>query len=308
MIWVLLLLVIACVIAAPFVMERRRKPMDGIARNEAPGDFAELTDGTTHIRRIGPVRGPVIVCVHGLTTSEYVWRDIALDLIDVGFRVVSYDLYGRGYSDRPSGAQDEAFFLRQLNDVLEAKGHTDGVILMGYSMGAAISVAFAAAHPDKVDKLILLAPAGMSDATSGLDRILRDLPVIGDWVTLVFGSALRRRRHKKTQETDPKRAAFAEKQLAESDYRGFLPAVLSSARHMLREDQQRHHRTLENSRVPTLAIWGEEDTVIPMSALGEMTKANRAVRHHTVPGADHGLPYTHPEAVLKEVRDFLLNG
>ncbi len=307
MIWVLLVLAV-CVVAAPFILERRRKPMDGIARNEAPGDFSELGDGTTHIRQIGPVRGPVVVCVHGLTTSEYVWGDIGLDLIDAGFRVVTYDLYGRGYSDRPRGAQDEAFFVRQLTEVLEAKGHTESVILMGYSMGAAISVAFAAAHPDKVDKLILVAPAGLSDATSGLDRFARDVPLLGDWITLVFGSALRKWRYARSTETDPKRVAFAQKQLAESDYRGFLPAVLSSARHMLRKDQRPLHRSLENARVPTLAIWGEEDSVIPISALGEMTKANRSVTHHTVPGADHGLPYTHPDAVAKEVRAFLLSG
>ena len=307
MIWALLLLAI-CVIAAPFIIERRRKPMDGIARNAAPGDFAELSDGTTHIRQIGPVRGPVIVCVHGLTTSEYVWGDIGLDLIDAGFRVVTYDLYGRGYSDRPRGAQDEAFFVRQLTDVLEAKGLTESVILMGYSMGAAISVAFAAAHPDKVDKLILVAPAGLSDATSGMDRLIRDVPLLGDWITLVFGSLLRKWRSMRSAETDPKRVAFADKQLAESDYRGFLPAVLSSARYMLRQDQRPLHRTLENTRVPTLAIWGEEDSVIPISALGEMSKANRTVTHQTVAGADHGLPYTHPDAVAKQVRAFLLNG
>lgn len=306
MIWVLLLLII-CGIAAPFVVERRRKPMDGIARNEAPGEFAALSDGTTHIRQIGPVRGPVIVCVHGLTTSEYVWGDIGTDLVDAGFRVVSYDLYGRGYSDRPRGAQDEAFFLRQLSDVLEAKGHTNGVILMGYSMGAAISVAYAAAHPDKVEKLILVAPAGLSDATFGMDRFIRDVPLVGDWITLVLGSALRKWRYKRKVETDPKRVAFAEKQLAESDYRGFLPSVLSSARHMLRQDQRPQHRILQNARVPTLAIWGEEDSVIPLSALGEMTKANRSVMHQTIAGADHGLPYTHPDAVTKEVRAFLLN-
>ncbi len=306
-IWVFLLIAV-CLIAAPFIVEHRRKPMDGIARAEAPGTFAELSRGTTHIHQMGPVRGPVIVCVHGLTTSEYVWGDIAANLIDIGFRVVTYDLYGRGYSDRPGGPQDAALFLEQLNDVLEAKGHSDSVILMGYSMGAAISVAFAAARPDKVDKLILVAPAGLSDATSGLDRFVRDVPLVGDWITLVLGAVLRKWRFSKKTETDPKRAAFAQKQLAESQYRGFLPAVLSSARHMLRDDQRPLHSALEDARVPTLALWGEEDSVIPLSALGAMTKANRSVIHHTVPGADHGLPYTHPEAVAKEVRAFLLNG
>jgi len=306
LIWVLLIAI--CVIATPFFVEHRRKPMDGIARNEAPGDFAELTDGTTHIRQIGPMRGPVIVCVHGLTTSEYVWNDLAAKLTDAGFRILTYDLYGRGFSDRPKGAQDEAFFLRQLGEVLEAKGHADGVILMGYSMGASIAVAYAAAHPDKVDKLVLVAPAGMCEAVSGLDRVLRDLPVLGDWVTLTFGGLLRKWRFARGRaKSDHKLAALEQKQITEFSYRGYLAAVLSSTRHMLRSDQTGDHRRLENERVPTIAIWGEADEVIALSAMGAMTKANRAVVHHTVPGADHDLPNTHTDTVAKLILNFLLN-
>ncbi|WP_299193515.1 alpha/beta hydrolase [uncultured Litoreibacter sp.] len=308
MTWVLLLLIIVGLAAAPVIAERLRKPMDGAARNSAPGEFFALTDGTTHVHYRGPVRGPLIVAVHGLTTSEYVWDDIAADLNDVGFRFVSYDLYGRGYSDRPSAPQDEAFFVRQLEEVLAEAGNPESVILMGYSMGASISVAYAAKHPDKVEKLILIAPAGMSDTVDGHEKFLRDTPMIGDWVVRVLGARSRRKRHAATRETDPKRVEFSRKQLAESDYRGFLPAVLSSGRHMLKQNQADKHRTLEEERVPTFAVWGEGDTVIPLTALGDMTQANRAVVHETVAGADHGLPYTHPRQVASAIKGFLLEG
>lgn len=306
MTWIILLLILVGLAAAPVIVERRRKPMDGAARNAARGQFYALRDGTTHIHQRGPVRGPLVVCVHGLTTSEYVWDDIVRDLIDSGFRVLSYDLFGRGYSDRPANPQDEDFFLRQLEDVLQAVGAPDSIILMGYSMGASISVAFAASHPERVEKLILVAPAGMSDNVVGLEKFVRNTPVIGDWIVRVLGGLMRKKRHTDGTSADPKRAEFAAKQLAESDYRGFLPAVLSSSRHMLKQHQADKHQTLETERVPTIAIWGEDDTVIPLSALGEMTKANRAVVHETVANADHGLPYTHPQDVAKAVKTFLL--
>ncbi len=306
MIWIGLLALLVLLLALPIIAESRRKPMDENARRDAPGKFYELTDGTTHVRTEGPVRGPVLVCVHGLTTSEYVWDDIAADMAQTGYRVVTYDLYGRGYSDRPPSPQTEAFFLRQLEELVRKLELPDSFILMGYSMGAAISVAYAAKHPERVDNLILVAPAGLSDAQPGMDRKLRDWPVLGDWIIKTMGGWLRRRRAAATPEADPKRAAFTQRQLAESDYRGFLGSVLSSARNMLKTDQTDLHRKLANERVPTLAIWGEEDSVIPLSALGRMTQANRYVFHDTVAGADHGLPYTHPEAVVKVTKDFLL--
>jgi pimeloyl-ACP methyl ester carboxylesterase len=64
-----------------------------------------------------------------------------------GHRVLTYDLYGRGYSDRPGGEQDARFFIRQLEDLLEHQGVTQPVTLLGYSMGGAIGAAFAAKHP-----------------------------------------------------------------------------------------------------------------------------------------------------------------
>ena len=307
MTWMVLLLLVAALAAAPFIAEARRKPMDGSARNTAPGEFYSLTDGTTHIHRRGPARGPLVVCVHGLTTSEYVWDAIVPQLVESGFRTLTYDLFGRGFSDRPNNTQDEAFFVRQLEEVLAAAGDPESIILMGYSMGASISVAFAAKHPDRVEKLVLLAPAGMSDAVSGQDKFLRDTPVIGDWITRVLGGVAKKRRLQNRPTADRKSADFQAKQLAETDYRGYLPAVLSSARNMLKQNQTGQHQTLEAERVPTLAVWGEEDAVIPLSALGEMTKANRAIIHETVAGADHDLPNSHPKEVGAAIKSFLLD-
>ena len=64
--------------------ERLRRPMDDIARGNAPGQFAELSQGRTHYRWDGAVRGPVIVCIHGLTTASYVWDPLVPRLALMG--------------------------------------------------------------------------------------------------------------------------------------------------------------------------------------------------------------------------------
>ncbi len=59
-----LLIFLLVVLAIPLIVETRRKPMDANARRDAPGEFATLSQGATHFQWIGPMRGPVAVCVH----------------------------------------------------------------------------------------------------------------------------------------------------------------------------------------------------------------------------------------------------
>ena len=113
--------------------------MDDAARAAAPGRIARLSQGATHYTWTGPENGPVAVCVHGLTTPLQAWDGIAARLAEAGYRVLAYDLYGRGYSDRPGGTQDSAFFLRQLDDLLADQGIAGDITLLGYSMGGAIA-------------------------------------------------------------------------------------------------------------------------------------------------------------------------
>ena len=130
-----LLILLAVFAAFPLGIEARRKPMSAAARQDASGDFVTLSQGVTHYEWLGPARGPVAVCVHGLTTPSFVWRGLARGLARMGFRVLIYDLYGRGYSDRVQGRQDRVFFLRQLNDLLADQQVNGDITLVGYSMG-----------------------------------------------------------------------------------------------------------------------------------------------------------------------------
>ena len=117
MMWVYLIL--AAVIASPLIIEATRKKMNDAARGDAPGQFAKLSGGVTHYQWRGPEGGPVAICIHGLTTPSFVYDGIAEGLSQIGFRVLTYDLYGRGYSDRPKGTQDIAFFRKQLSELLD---------------------------------------------------------------------------------------------------------------------------------------------------------------------------------------------
>ncbi|MHC0052142.1 alpha/beta fold hydrolase [Actibacterium sp. D379-3] len=302
MIWLAALLLL---FALGWVLpERWRWPMNRAARADAPGRFADLTDGQTHYRWDGPVNGRVAVCVHGLTSGSYVWDGVVKILTLMGFRVLRYDLYGRGYSDRPGGAQNRAFFLRQLDDLLAHQNLAGVEMMLGYSMGASIAVAWAAAAPERVQRLVLLAPAGLGQMQGRLMRFMTRVPVLGDWVMRVFGGVILRRGIRRAQAPSAVEG-IAQMQAEETYHRGYLAAVLSSQRHMLAEDLEPEHRRIARSGQPLLAIWGDADAVIPLSALGRLSQINRQARQVTVAGAGHGLPYTHVREIHAALQGFL---
>ena len=302
--WIILLAVFAGVASVPWFAESRRHSAD-VFRDKAPGRFAKLSQGVTHYQWLGRARGPVVVCVHGLTTPSPVWYAIAEGLADLGYRVLVYDLYGRGFSDAPRGAQTGDFFARQLSDLLDHQELSEDVTLMGYSMGGSIATHFTAQHPNRVRRLILLASGGAWLREDKLTEACRKVPFVGDWLHAVVAVRRDRRalRSRLGQTFDIR--GIVELQLAEYESKGFLRSVLSSRRHMLADMQEEAHRTIGRDGVPVVGIWAEKDEVIPLKSLGMITQWNRAVRQEVIPGADHDVGFTHSADVTNILRDVL---
>ncbi|TCP60953.1 alpha-beta hydrolase superfamily lysophospholipase [Rhodovulum bhavnagarense] len=305
MIWGLFVAIAGLVILAWPLSEWRRRPMDRAARDDAPGQIADLPSGATHYRWNGPVRGQVAVCLHGLTTGNYILEDIAANLARMGFRVLRYDLYGRGYSDRPRGAQDRAFFLRQLEEMLDHAGIEAPFTLVGYSMGGALATAFAADHPHRVTRLVLLASAGLGHTAPPLPRLTQRLPVVGDWLARVTGGWQLRHMTRQAARIAPLPPALVEAQIAETRYRGFIPAVLSSMRHMLAADFAPDHGRIARAGVPVLAVWAGEDELILPTAPGRLAKLNRTAQQHGIAGASHALVVTHAPEIHLAIQGFV---
>ncbi len=305
MIWFLSFLVLVAIIAAlPWLLELRRRPITAATRDLAPGRFIDLPQGRTHYLWHGGATSRPLVLVHGLSSPSWVFSGLIRGLVMAGYRVLSYDLYGRGFSDRPGGAQSLEFHTTQLGALLDALCEDEPVTLLGYSMGGAIAARFAADQSDRVERLILLAPAGIIYAPGPLLARAR-AGAIGAWLWGVFGAReLRRaaRRDAAQPTVIPDLAARIDRELA---HRGYLRAILSSERHTLGEVLEPVHREIAAMYIPTLAIWGETDQVIPVAAVGDLALWNRKAHQEVVPGAGHALVHTHPQEVLAAIREFL---
>ena len=126
-----------------------------------------------------------IFCVHGLTANSRCWDRIVSRLIPE-FRVLAMDLRGRGLSDKPP----KGYFIEQhVQDIycLLEDQKLERVTLMGHSLGAYISLAFAARHPDRVKKLILM-DAGGHLSQSRWDNVHVAIKPSVDRLGLVFPS------------------------------------------------------------------------------------------------------------------------
>jgi pimeloyl-ACP methyl ester carboxylesterase len=100
-----------------------------------------------------PGRGPALVCIHGLTANHTCWASIA-DILSPQYRLIAYDLRGRGESDKPEKGYSLEIHTRDLLGLLDHYGLRKPV-LMGHSLGAHIALRFAAHHPQRVSKLVL---------------------------------------------------------------------------------------------------------------------------------------------------------
>src|SRR2546422_6934038 len=97
-----------------------RRTLDEAARSGMPGHFAKLSDGYTHYDLGGPADGRVVVLAAGFSVPYYIWDPTFTALTSAGFRVLRYDYYGRGYSDRPTIPFNDDMYVRQLDELLDA--------------------------------------------------------------------------------------------------------------------------------------------------------------------------------------------
>jgi pimeloyl-ACP methyl ester carboxylesterase len=95
-----------------------------------------------------------VIGVHGLTANHKCWEPMA-EVLAPDYRLIAYDLRGRGDSDKPTTGYSLAAHGRDLAALLDHFG-ARSTVLMGHSLGAAIALRFAVDHPGRVRRLVLI--------------------------------------------------------------------------------------------------------------------------------------------------------
>ncbi len=102
--------ILVLVLAAVFLyLDSEKAILNDEVRSGLPGQFVELSRGMVHYELAGPDDAHMVVLVHGFSVPYYVWDPTFDALVGAEFRVLRFDLYGRGYSDRPNLEYNQQF-------------------------------------------------------------------------------------------------------------------------------------------------------------------------------------------------------
>lgn len=181
----------------PLAMERTTMASLSDLRGEAGGRYLPLSAGLTHLVDEGQEDEPTIPLVHGATVPHWEFDRLVPHLRAAGFRIVRFDLFGHGLSDRPAVGYNFELFLGQALEVLDGTRAQRPLTVFGHPFGAAIAAAMANERPACVGQLVLI--ASLLDFMAGAlwPRIFA-LPRIGNplmnWIGL---PALERRRERR---------------------------------------------------------------------------------------------------------------
>lgn len=228
--------------------------------------FVEIDGATVHFQEFGDASNPTMLLIHGYTASAYVWKTVAPALANEGFHIVAVDLIGFGYSDKPTWFDykitSQARMISRFMDRLGIGRAT----IVGSSYGGAVALTLALDYTERVEKLVLVDSVINDEATNHPIMKLAKIPGIGEVITpfLVDSKAFMKIRMQGT--LAPANHHLITKDRIESIIRPLQAkdghyAVLQSGRNW---DANRIEEDAHLINQPTLIIWGEEDTVIPI--------------------------------------------
>ncbi len=228
--------------------------------------FVNVDGASVHYQEFGDAANPPMILIHGYTASVYVWKTVAPMLADAGFRVIAVDLLGFGYSEKPSwfdySIQSQA---RMISRFMNRLGIGRAVIV-GNSYGGAVALNIALDYSEAVEKLVLVDPVTNDEPKNHPLLRLASVRGIGEIITPFIADSKFFLRHRMRGTI-----AQANHHLVTEERMAAIRRPLNSA--------EGHHSLLATSRnwnatrieqdahlidQPTLIIWGEQDTVIPI--------------------------------------------
>jgi pimeloyl-ACP methyl ester carboxylesterase len=248
-----------------------------------PADMVGLGGWRLHVRDSGPREAPAVIFIHGFGSSLHTWDAWAAGL-ERDHRVIRFDLPGSGLSlPDPAADYTDARSLELVLALMDQLGLARASIV-GHSIGGRIAWAFASRHPERVDRLVLVAPDGF--ASPGFEY--GKAPDVPQWLGVmryVLPKALLQMNLKPAY-ADPKLPGDALLERYDDLIRapGARQALLDRMRQTVLVDPR---PLLAVIRAPTLLVWGDRDAMIPLANAADYLKALPDARLVSMPGAGH---------------------
>ncbi|MCI2395969.1 alpha/beta hydrolase [Aliiroseovarius sediminis] len=206
--------------------------------------------------------GRPVFFIHGSGPGVSSWANWRLNLAPIaahGARCIAPDMAGFGYTDAPDGLRfSRDAWVEHFAAFVDSQTH-DKISIVGNSFGGAIALAYAIRFPERVDRLVLMGAVGLDfPITQELDQVWGHVPTVENMVELMKIFAF-----------DP---SLVSDDLAALRHRAAMrPGVMEAYSSMFPEPRQDALRALasreedvEQLKVPTLIVHGQDDRVIPV--------------------------------------------
>jgi pimeloyl-ACP methyl ester carboxylesterase len=255
--------------------------------------------------------GPVVVLVHGITSTSATWANVIPYLAEHG-TVIAPDLLGHGESAKPRGDYSLGAYASGIRDLLVALGH-DRATFVGHSLGGGVAMQLAYQFPERCERLVLVDSGGLGREVNGLLRVASlpgselVLPLLvngrvvgaGRRVGRVLGRLGLRLR------TDVGEVLHGHASLSDGEARAAFIHTLRTIVDPMGQRVDASDRLYLAQGVPFLIVWGERDPIIPVAhgqAAHELVPGSRL---EIFPGAGHFPHLDDPQRFVRLLVEFI---
>lgn len=257
------------------------------------------------IQESGREHERTLVFVHGLGDNGARDWDRIIAALANRFHIVTFDLPGFGRSERKTLAYSPESYARFLHWIITT--YTEGhVTLIGHSMGAAISLYYAAQHPEAVQRMILFDAAGVlhrgallrfmttvpEDGPGNTELVRRSAAQVNEWISaaIVKGETL-------TQQL----GGLIDESRLRNIFVKDTPTTIAGAALVATDFSS----IVPNVAAPVFMIWGERDRVAPLRTGQLLERQLASARLATIADAAHVPMSETPQRALALVEEFL---
>jgi pimeloyl-ACP methyl ester carboxylesterase len=255
--------------------------------------------------------GPVLVLIHGITSDSSTWRRV-MPYLAREFTVIAPDLPGHGRSAKPKGDYSLGANASFVRDLLLALGHSRATIV-GHSLGGGVAMQLCYQFPDRCERLVLVDSGGLGREVS---LLLRAATLPGSELVLPLLAASRLLdagrmaggllgRLGLRAGTDAMEIARGHATLSDGESRSAFVQTLRSVVEPGGQRVNASNRLYLAERMPLMFLWGEHDSLIPVSHGRNAHKSVPSSRLEVFADSGHFPQLDEPERFLDVVLDFI---
>jgi pimeloyl-ACP methyl ester carboxylesterase len=283
------------------------------SRRLPDADF-ELKETMLHGHRVAyrsAGSGPVVVLVHGITSTSATWEQV-MPYLATRFTVVAPDLLGHGQSAKPRGDYSLGAYASGVRDLMVSLGH-ERATFVGHSLGGGVVMQLAYQFPERCERLVLVDSGGLGrevnlllrSATLPLSEVV--LPLLASGHILSAGRTVSRLvgRLGIRAGTDVAELAKGHASLADAEARA---AFVHTLRTIVEPGGQRVNasdRLYLAQNIPFMLIWGERDSIIPVEHARAAHELVPSSRLEVFENAGHFPHVDDPQRFLDVLFEFL---